>query len=988
MLTSTRRHRSVDTSSPYSVRLPSEFDDQLEETRATSPQSKGFSLSPYGELRSTEDVSIPEENMSSPLNCSGPIGAGFISDDSEDIKSADEYNVKPTPAEVFSPDAKDARDSADSVASVSEQDSMKIAADSTIEGARDQSIKAQSGDVIRLNAKRARVENIVTNIRVKPDRVLSPTASSSKSDQNAMRSSSAPINTLPNRKRHLSEQIRSLQEQISNLQHEYHNGTSPSSMALSQPDAKTMKETTLTSARDSESELVKQNIDEIVKAASSPSQFISQAMKLVAAVSGAEKSSVAGTGESMAEGWGHQQPKRQCLDTDDEFVDSPMKIQPRYQAAIKLSVTDALNEDEVNSSYQILVKTLKKELALAFEAVAEKSAKRILQELRLKLPSNKQVCDATEHDDDQESSVFYQSDRQQKNLGNPEDHNGKEHLDSNLYSRPNVSSFIVEGKQEKMRTTSQSQMCFGNVEVRKRSSAGNTKPNSPRDGSIYPGLPSVYGRYQGSNVNPVEATHHENLIQSRSSSVNDRPQTQALSLVTRKLTKDRNQSPSSFDSLTNDDAGDDIGRCSSNDIDSDARLPSTAKLQSASVGPQTNCHLQHAASIQRKLSRDSPSITNTSKTQRRSRSRSPDFMESKQQPSTSPYLARPGYSAKDPSFFASANWPSIPDSSAFRNTLGHQSLSPTHDHYSRFFKPENIRNKVRSVNMSGSMGQHKTPLSTPMIGGSMFRNPSYPPASNTSSSIYPFTSPQLPFPLHPVFQQGHLARALASDYNRIRDSFDPSGGIRFISTRTPTRDTIKPRASMLSGHHIDSKCVSPDYGSPCSDVGAYSSSMQEGLTPQHLKKAKLMFFYTRYPSANMLKAYFADVKFSRATTSQLIKWFSNFREFYYIQMEKFARQALTEGITDVNQILVTRDSEILRVLNLHYNKSNDFRVPDQFIDVTQTSLQEFYLSIKAGKDRDPAWKKVIYKVICKLDHDVPDIFKSANVLDRLCDAHL
>lgn len=38
------------------------------------------------------------------------------------------------------------------------------------------------------------------------------------------------------------------------------------------------------------------------------------------------------------------------------------------------------------------------------------------------------------------------------------------------------------------------------------------------------------------------------------------------------------------------------------------------------------------------------------------------------------------------------------------------------------------------------------------------------------------------------------------------------------------------------------------------------SYMQEGLSPNHLKKAKLMFFYTRYPSSNMLKTYFSDVK--------------------------------------------------------------------------------------------------------------------------------
>lgn len=38
--------------------------------------------------------------------------------------------------------------------------------------------------------------------------------------------------------------------------------------------------------------------------------------------------------------------------------------------------------------------------------------------------------------------------------------------------------------------------------------------------------------------------------------------------------------------------------------------------------------------------------------------------------------------------------------------------------------------------------------------------------------------------------------------------------------------------------------------------------IQEGLSPNHLKKAKLMFFYTRYPSSNMLKMYFSDVKVS------------------------------------------------------------------------------------------------------------------------------
>uniref|UniRef100_A0AAQ5ZXT1 Prospero domain-containing protein n=2 Tax=Amphiprion ocellaris TaxID=80972 RepID=A0AAQ5ZXT1_AMPOC len=152
--------------------------------------------------------------------------------------------------------------------------------------------------------------------------------------------------------------------------------------------------------------------------------------------------------------------------------------------------------------------------------------------------------------------------------------------------------------------------------------------------------------------------------------------------------------------------------------------------------------------------------------------------------------------------------------------------------------------------------------------------------------------------------------------------------------------------------------------------------LNEGLTTNHLKKAKLMFFYTRYPSSLVLKMCFHDVQFTRCITSQLIKWFSNFREFYYIQMEKFARHALMEGVADARRLAVGRESELFRALNMHYNKANDFQVPERFLEVAEITLREFYIAVSMGKDRDPSWKKAIYKVICKLDSDVPAEFKS------------
>lgn len=50
------------------------------------------------------------------------------------------------------------------------------------------------------------------------------------------------------------------------------------------------------------------------------------------------------------------------------------------------------------------------------------------------------------------------------------------------------------------------------------------------------------------------------------------------------------------------------------------------------------------------------------------------------------------------------------------------------------------------------------------------------------------------------------------------------------------------------------------------------------------------------------------------------------REFYYIQMEKYARQALSEGLKTAEDLHVAGDSELYRVLNLHYNRNNHIEV--------------------------------------------------------------
>lgn len=43
-------------------------------------------------------------------------------------------------------------------------------------------------------------------------------------------------------------------------------------------------------------------------------------------------------------------------------------------------------------------------------------------------------------------------------------------------------------------------------------------------------------------------------------------------------------------------------------------------------------------------------------------------------------------------------------------------------------------------------------------------------------------------------------------------------------------------------------------------------------------------------------------------------------------MEKYARQAIAEGVKHPDDLVVTTESELYRILNLHYNRNNQIEV--------------------------------------------------------------
>ncbi|XP_077355461.1 uncharacterized protein LOC144003266 isoform X2 [Festucalex cinctus] len=285
----------------------------------------------------------------------------------------------------------------------------------------------------------------------------------------------------------------------------------------------------------------------------------------------------------------------------------------------------------------------------------------------------------------------------------------------------------------------------------------------------------------------------------------------------------------------------------------------------------------------------------------------------------------------------------------------------------------------------------------PLLLAPQSKDPSsgHPPSSSSSSSSSSsFPAPPLALPLLHYSMQQLFSRSL---HQPQMPHLPPSSQKDFLNSdpflEFPTHPSFPPLP--LLGH-LGPSLVRHAHGGRERERGMRGGGMmdggelylstggtQEGLSPCHLKKAKLLFFYARYPSSNTLKTYFPDVKFNRCVTSQMIKWFSNFREFFYIQMERFARQAVREALTRdgtprlgrESQLRVGRDTELYRILNMHYNKSNIYQVPERFIEVSEVALREFHSAIWTGRDSDPCWKKGIYKIICKLDSSVPDAFR-------------
>ena len=54
-----------------------------------------------------------------------------------------------------------------------------------------------------------------------------------------------------------------------------------------------------------------------------------------------------------------------------------------------------------------------------------------------------------------------------------------------------------------------------------------------------------------------------------------------------------------------------------------------------------------------------------------------------------------------------------------------------------------------------------------------------------------------------------------------------------------------------------------------------------------------------------------------------------------------------------------------------------------FRQVVEETLRHFFDAIHTKRDQEQSWKKAIYKVIARLDQDVPDEFKTDEFNEHL-----
>ncbi|CAF3401475.1 unnamed protein product [Rotaria socialis] len=282
-------------------------------------------------------------------------------------------------------------------------------------------------------------------------------------------------------------------------------------------------------------------------------------------------------------------------------------------------------------------------------------------------------------------------------------------------------------------------------------------------------------------------------------------------------------------------------------------------------------------------------------------------------------------------------------------------------------------------------------LSTSMDSKRMLPPPPPPPPPFFSQTVHHHHHPYFSqillnnsfinhFPSSPSLNRfGHSPSDVFNDHSSFpyHLSTPKKRRTKVTDTRLSPRITSKIPADDLTDDENSSSQHSSDENPSKSDQQLLEyNGFQIILTSLHLRKAKLMFFYTRYPNSSVLKAYFPDVRFNKLITAQLVKWFSNFREFFYQQIEKYARQCLAEGISNVDDLIITPNSELYRILNLHYNRSNQINVPISFSSAVQAALREFFIAIQQQKDLESSWKKSIYKIMQRFDDQIPEFFKN------------
>ncbi|XP_021961956.1 homeobox protein prospero isoform X2 [Folsomia candida] len=152
------------------------------------------------------------------------------------------------------------------------------------------------------------------------------------------------------------------------------------------------------------------------------------------------------------------------------------------------------------------------------------------------------------------------------------------------------------------------------------------------------------------------------------------------------------------------------------------------------------------------------------------------------------------------------------------------------------------------------------------------------------------------------------------------------------------------------------------------------------LTMQHFIKAKMIFFYTQFPSTRSIQQYFPDVEHP-SDIEQIAKIFEASRIFFYARIEQTARTIF--GLSPrahYSVITIPTHFNLYKTLHYYFDPLRSTEPSEEFqLKVTQ-STREYFIALQNGVDASEIESRVT-RALKQIEEDPPEWLQSRDFME-------